>query len=171
MKIKKSLWVAAFVAVSALAATPMVQSTTHAAKVSGKVKMKVNGKGYGSFPRATAGTATSSPAIFNVVSTSRPSRKGIRTFTFSVNVDLATATLPVTLPAFVATYTEGGLTGVSETWGGEGITVTIEKIKKGKIVSGKFSGSLPAGATGSGGGPAVIENGTFKVKMLLPIGG
>lgn len=168
MKIKTSLWVAAFVAVAAMAAAPMVQTPAHAAKISGKVKVKANGKRFSSFKRATTGTSTSFPAVFSVIANGKPSRKGIKTLTFSVNVDLATATLPVTLPAFTAVYSESSLTGINQAWGGEGMTVTIEKVK-GNLVSGKFSGSLPPsiGATG----PVSLEGGTFKIKLATPIGG
>lgn len=172
MKIKKSLWVAAFVAVAAMAAAPMVQSTSHAARVpkpSGKVKMKVNGKRFSSFKQATSATSTSLPALFQVIANSKPSRKGVKTLIFSVNVDLATATLPLTMPAFNGVYTETSLTGVSASWAGEGLTVTIDKIK-GSFISGKFSGTLPVGDAGSASGPATFEGGTFKVKLLLAPG-
>lgn len=169
MKSKKSLGLVALAFAAALVAVPLMQSSpTYAAKVSGKVKCKVNGKRYSSFKRATTGAFTNPPPVFTVTSTTKPSRKGIRNLTFSINADLQNAALPLTVPAFIATYVEAGLTGVSETWGGEGLTVTVTKIKKNRV-QGTFEGSLPAGATGSGGGPATIEKGKFKIKLLTPI--
>jgi hypothetical protein len=169
MKSKKSLGLIVFAFAAALAAVPLMQSSpTYAAKVSGKVKFKVNGKGFSSFKRATAATYTTSPTILSVIANTKPSRKGIRSFTFSVNADLANATLPLTVPAFFSVYSESSLAGVGETWAGEGITVTIQKIKR-NLVKGTLEGTLPAGATGSGGGPATFEKGKFKVKLLTPI--
>lgn len=92
----------------------------------------------------------------------------IKTLSFSTQVDLATATLPITVPAFTAMYTDNtyrGLTpGAPKSWVGEGLNVTITAFD-GARISGTFEGSLPPGSGVTA--PATFTGGKFDLPILV----
>jgi hypothetical protein len=99
----------------------------------------------------------------------RPGKGTIKTLTIIVEVDLDTAVLPVTVPAFSTTYSDntysGFIPGDTNVWSGEGVSVTIESFD-GTRVSGTFEGSIPP-ASGNATAPAVVEKGKFKIDLDL----
>lgn len=93
----------------------------------------------------------------------------IKTLQFSAQIDLAAATLPVTVPAFTALYSDNTYRGVTpgapKSWAGEGLSVTVTKFD-GARIAGTFEGSLPPG----GGGvtsPANVARGKFDLPVLV----
>jgi len=165
MKNKTSFGLVALGLLAAIAAAPMLEGTAHAA---GKVKARIDGKGFSSTSQATTAVAVSSPVPLLMITATKVNirKRTTATMMMSINVDLASLTLPATVTAFSTTYGYGGIGGVQETYfGNDSITVTLKKFKKNKLI-GTFEGSLQAGATGSGGGPVAVERGKIKVKVL-----
>lgn len=147
----------------ALAPMAFEPRSAEALKPGGKVTAKVNDGRFKSFKKATAATVAfqAQGGVLSIVANSKPSRKGIKNLSLSVQVDL-NGTLPVTVPAFLTTYSEGGLSGITSSWGGEGVTVTISSYKRSKV-KGTFEGMLPPAQAS---GPATITRGKFKVNVL-----
>lgn len=163
--------VAALVVAATMVTVPLASTEAWAGRRSEKIKAKINGKRFKANVKPSI-VATFDPGldVLTVVGIfQRVRRTGsgqVKTLMFSVNVDLETATVPLTVPAFNTLYGEAqvGLGGASSVeWGGEGVTVTIKKFDGERLI-GTFEGSIPPGSENPGG-PAEVVRGKFKVLL------
>jgi hypothetical protein len=164
MQKRKSVWIVALGLLAALAAGPVMGDAAHAA---GKVKAKINGKGFSSQSRATSAVAVTSPVAFVAITAIKVNigKRTTQELVISFNADLTTLVTPATIPAFAVVYAEGGIGGIQEAYHGENtVNVTITKFKRNKLI-GSFEGTLEPAA---GGAPVPLENGKIKVKVLVP---
>ena len=135
------------------------------------VKAKIDGKRFkGNLQPAIIGArdATLDTLTLNgLYQRIRPGKGTVKTLTIITTVDLESATLPVTVPAFSSTFSDntysGFVPGAPNVWSGEGVSVTIESFD-GSRVTGTFEGTIPP-ASGQATAPAVVEKGKFKVDL------
>jgi hypothetical protein len=157
-----------------LGVTPAADEALAAKKP--KLTARVSGKKFKANIRASiSGAYTTAGVILNgTFQRIRLSGGTVRTFTIVCgDIDIATATLPVTVDCGGA-YTDNTFTGPvppanPKAWGGdEGLAVTFTTFN-GARVTGTFEGSLPPGDTNPGDPAATFEKGKFAV--LLAGGG
>jgi hypothetical protein len=137
-----------------------------------KIKAKVNGKRFkANLKEAIVAVYDANSKVLTlngVYQKIRPKKGKIKLLMMSVDVDLDTAGLPITVPAFFASFSDSVFTGpvapgAPTTWAGEGLTVTITDYD-GARVKGTFEGSLEPG-TPDAQGPATFSKGKFQVDL------